>query len=139
MSKTYCDDPIPMLSVLSARTERHRDFMGYVIREYLNSEGLAEHELCLLLGITPELLVRLSLCKRPDSNQPDFLERVNTIADYTICDEHSILQLIRHVDSLDALRKSGRDVMLSAARDRQLEESKPSQNSSEGGNVDRVE
>ena len=113
--------------------------MGYVIREYLNSEGLAEHELCLLLGITPELLVRLSLCKRPDSNQPDFLERVNTIADYTICDEHSILQLIRHVDSLDALRKSGRDVMLSAARDRQLEESKPSQNSSEGGNVDRVE
>ena len=112
------NDATAVLSALSARAGLHHDFMAYVIREYMRSEDLSEESLCSSLGVTRDLLTRLSLCKRPDPQAADFLERVAAIADYTLCDEDAILQLIRHVDALDALRTTGKESMLSAARDR---------------------
>jgi hypothetical protein len=112
----------PALSALSARAALNPEFMGYVIREYLNSQRITNDDLCSLLGITPELLVRLSLCKRPDPQEPDFVERVSAIGDYTLCDEDALLQVIRHVDALEALRTPGQRTMLSAARDRYPDE-----------------
>ncbi|MBE3116810.1 hypothetical protein IMZ68_06350, partial [Candidatus Bathyarchaeota archaeon] len=57
------------------------------------------------LNTTPEMFVRLALCKCPNSNSETFASQVREIATYTNIDPVILANVIRQVNSLDALSK----------------------------------
>lgn len=91
------------LSRLAQRLQNDPRFMSYVLTAYQRQEGLDTEGLAQELGAPPGLLRRLTLCKRPDSNSPQFAEQVREIADYTLTDEAQLANILRQVDSLEKL------------------------------------
>lgn len=92
-----------MLSNLAAGLENDPAFMAYVLARYCQFEGLDKEALANELGIPSFLLARLALCRRPDSDSPDFAGEITEIADFVLADETKLAGIVREVDSLDAL------------------------------------
>jgi hypothetical protein len=125
-----------MLLKLAAGLEGNPDFMSHVLARYCQIEGLDKDALAGELGIPLFLLARLALCKRPDSDSPNFINEITEIADFVLVDETRLMRIIREVDSLNALGNviiegqteeiiSGNPFsngILAAARDREEEE-----------------
>lgn len=93
----------PPLSGLARRLQSDPRFMAYTLAVYQEQEGFEEEELALALGIMPEMLSRLALCKRPDAQSPEFAAQVREIADYTLADETQLANLLRQVSGLEKL------------------------------------
>jgi hypothetical protein len=74
-----------------------------VLAQYCQIERLDKDALAVELGIPLFLLARLALCKRPDSDSPDFAGEITEIADFVPVDERRLVRIIREVDSLNAL------------------------------------
>lgn len=91
------------LSRLARRMQQDPRFMAYALSAYQQQEGLDTEGLAQTLGALPEMLARLSLCKRPDPNSPRFAEQVREIADYTLTDETQLANILRQVSSLEKL------------------------------------
>ena len=72
---------------LARRLETDSEFMAYVLAEYRGQEHRSLEQLQDELGIASSMLTRLSLCRRPDTNSPEFAEQVREIADYALLDE----------------------------------------------------
>jgi transcriptional regulator with XRE-family HTH domain len=94
---------IEALAGLVGRLENNREFMAHVLAAYRKQEGLSEQELAAALGVTPALLVRLALCRRPAADSPDFTDRLRRIADATLIDEAQLASVIRQVEILERL------------------------------------
>ena len=99
----------PLLTGLAGRLQSDPRFMAYTLTVYQEQEGLEEEELALALGMMPEMLSRLALCKRPDAQSPEFAAQVREIADYTLADEAQLANLLRQVSSLEKLAQRRRD------------------------------
>jgi hypothetical protein len=95
-----------MLLKLAARLEDDPAFMSHVLARYCQFEGLDKDALAVELGIPLSLLARLALCKRPDSDSPTFIDEISQIADFVLVDERRLSQIIREVDSLNALSRA---------------------------------
>lgn len=85
------------------RFQNDSRFMAYVLAVYQTQEGLDVEDLAQALGIWPEMLTRLALCRRPPADAPQFAEQVRAIADYTLTDEAQLANILRQVDSLENL------------------------------------
>lgn len=92
-----------LLSKLAAELESNPAFMSYVLVQYCQIEGFDQDRLATDLGISPFLLARLGLCKRPDADSPNFVQAISEIADFVLVDEIKLAQIIREVDLLAAL------------------------------------
>lgn len=99
----------PPLTGLAQRLQSDPRFMAYALAVYREQEGLEEEELAQALGMMPEMVSRLALCKRPDAQSPGFAEQVREIADYTLADEARLASLLRQISGLEKLARSGRD------------------------------
>lgn len=99
----------PLLTGLARRLQSDPRFMAYTLAVYQEQEGLEEDDLALALGMVPEMLSRLALCKRPDAQSPEFAVQVREIADYTLADEAQLASLLRQVSSLEKLAQRRRD------------------------------
>ncbi len=131
-----------ILLKLAAELESNPAFMSYVLAQYCQIEGLDQDILAEDLGISPFLLARLALCKRPDADSPNFVRGICEIADFTLVDEIKLTQIIREVDSVTALgnmvagHPANEDTVfapfsggiLAAARDQLEEDSEESEN-----------
>lgn len=97
------------LTGLARRLQSDPRFMACALAVYREQEGLEEEELAQALGIMPEMLSRLALCKRPDDRSPEFAAQVREIADYTLADEAQLASLLRQISGLEKLarRESG--------------------------------
>lgn len=133
------------LTAFARRLRNDPQFMAYVLVAYQTQEGLDVEGLAQLLGIWPEMLTRLGLCRRPSADTLLFAEQVRAIADYTMTDEAQLANIIRQVDSLEKLTQRPASLavsdtesqmvtsltgLLAAARDRDESENKPSPGSS---------
>jgi hypothetical protein len=94
------DESIRLLAALAERLREDPQFMAHTLAAYQRRERLDDAALARWLGAAPEMLVRLALCRRPESNAPDFAERARELADYTLIDETRLIALIRRADSL---------------------------------------
>src|SRR5262249_36762132 len=86
-----------------ALAERLRDnpqFMAHALDVYQRRARLSDAEMARALGATPEMLLRLALCRRPASDAPDFAEQARELADYTLIDEARLARVIREANSL---------------------------------------
>jgi hypothetical protein len=90
-------------SRFARRLQSNPRFMAYVLHAYCQQEGFEFGELAGELGIAPEMLVRLALCRRPPGDAPSFAEQVRTIADYTLTDDAQLANILRQVESLEKL------------------------------------
>lgn len=101
MTKDETDNPL--LKSLAQRLETDPRFMAYALALYRRQEGIEGEELSQSLGLMPEMMARLALCLRPDSNSPQFAAQVSEIADYTLADEGRLANLLRQVSGLEKL------------------------------------
>jgi hypothetical protein len=78
-------------------------YMSHVLAAYQAQENLTDEALARELGTLPLLILRLSLCKRPDALSADFAEQVREIADFTLVDKAKLAHILRQVDALEKL------------------------------------
>jgi hypothetical protein len=90
---------------LARRLQTDPRYMSYVLVIYKQQEGLDDEGLAQLLGTLPELILRLSLCKRPAPLSSTFAEQIRELADYTLTDEAQLASILRQVDSLERLNQ----------------------------------
>ncbi|MFY2559134.1 hypothetical protein ACN469_15995 [Corallococcus terminator] len=96
--------------------------LAHTFARYRQLEERTEAELARELGCTREVLLWLSLCRRPQG--ADFDAELTTIAQRHAVDLLALVRVIRHVEIVEAMSHSTRDVgahahpILIAARDR---------------------
>lgn len=88
---------------LASRLRHDPLYMAYVLAAYQAQENLTDEDLARELGTLPLLVLRLSLCKRPDALSVDFAEQVREIADFTLVDEAKLAYILRQVEALEKL------------------------------------
>jgi hypothetical protein len=108
-------------SYLTGLTKRLKDnpgFMAYVLTTYQVQEHLHDDVLAERLDISPKMLARLALCKRPIAESSEFADQVRQIAAYTGIEPAILANIIRQVDGLNSLsgRPEGLDSTRSSAR-----------------------
>ena len=81
-ARALADDPQVIASALTA---------------YARRAGLAEPALPAWLGITPERLPHLALCRRPDPASPTFAADVTALAAYVGCAPERLRTLLEQV------------------------------------------
>jgi len=87
------------LLALARRLEQNPAFMASVLKQYREQTNLTELALIAQLETTPDRLVRLALCKRPDRNSPQFAEQLQQLADYTGIPVDHLQTLLEQVQS----------------------------------------
>lgn len=121
---------LDQLSMLAHRLSNDPSYIAWVLRSFQNQERMSDQQLEERLRISPRMLTRLALCKRPDSNSPDFGQQITKISRYVAIDPTDLAKMIRQVESLEALRNipdktvkenltSFKSGLLAAARDRE--------------------
>jgi hypothetical protein len=75
--------------------------MSYALANHYQQDELDVLPMAESLGISTDLLIRLALCRRPDSTSEEFANQVREIADYTLTDEAQLARLLRQVDALE--------------------------------------
>jgi hypothetical protein len=83
------------LALLAYQLEDDRRFMAYVLHQYRQRENLTEQDVIERLRTTPEMLVRLALCKRLNNRSPQFIEQLQQLAAYTEINIEQLRTLIQ--------------------------------------------
>lgn len=139
-------DTLYHLERLARKLRANPDYMASVLAVYQQHEQLSEAALAHRLSIDSTQLTRLALCKRPNTQSVNFPEQIHQIAIYVGAGEIALAQIIRLVESLQvfsslaagekpvtstATPESMMSGLLSAARDRQEDDSKEPQQDDE--------
>jgi hypothetical protein len=94
-------ETLALLSTLARRLRSDPQYMAHVLAVFQSQENLTDEELVQELGTLPELVVRLSLCRRPLPSSTQFAEQVRELADYTLMDAARLANILRQVDGLE--------------------------------------
>jgi hypothetical protein len=130
---------------LAGRLRHDRRFIAYALASFQHQEELDIEQLADSLRIPPVLLLRLALCRRPNSESEQFAQQVREVADYTLTDDAQLANLLRQVDAIEKLRELERSTLndagesltglLAAARDRAEGEDQQSESESSDPNA----
>ena len=93
------------LKLLALKLKENHDFLAWVLSTYQQKEHIDEERLVAQLKTTPEMLVRLALCKRPNPNSSTFASQIREISTYTNTDPIDLANIIRQVDALEIFSK----------------------------------
>jgi hypothetical protein len=96
---------IEQLKLLAKRLQTNEEFMSFVLAAYQRREHIDDDHLMVQFNTTPEMLIRLALCKRPNTNVASFSSQLREISAYTKIDPGLLANVIRQVESIDALIK----------------------------------
>lgn len=114
------------LQRLAATAARDPFFLGMSLEQHRLRHQYSEPQLAEHLGLPPERLPELFLCRAIDPETEDFVEQVDQVASAFSCNASSLLKLLREEAVLAPLQTetSTASSVTLAARDR-----KPSANS----------
>ncbi len=65
--------------------EGNPDVLASTLASYRRQHGLDERELAARFGLSPDQLLTLALCSRPDPTDPRFPARLDRLAEYVGC------------------------------------------------------
>lgn len=102
-------------------SEVDRFFMASAVVLFQSERDWDDADLAGWLACDIDGVRRLSLCRRPLPDSDGFSNDIETIAAYVRCEADRLVQLVREVDAIEAIRQRGRrdaDPLLMAARDR---------------------
>lgn len=105
---------------LAKRLRHDPRSMSYALANHYRQDELDVVPMAESLGISTDLLIRLALCKRPDSASEEFANQVREIADYTLTDEAQLASLLRQVDALEKFAELGGSAPDMASKPRPL-------------------
>lgn len=109
---------IKFLEYAANKVSREKKFMGYFLKSFQEVENLTVDKIIALLNCTIEDYYKLALCKAPNMNDDDFVERLNMISKYTntsAIELNRIMKAIKVLDSFASLNYKGSSLL--AARD----------------------
>lgn len=108
------------LEALSRQVTGDPFFLGQALAVWASSEGLDDAGLAARLGVTPETLVLLRLCRRPHPEPDRFRADVERIAARFGVSADRLAEIVRRADALERLGSAGQKTggLLIAARDR---------------------
>src|SRR5437588_5499630 len=100
------------------RLRRDPFFLASAMEDYAESEGLDGVRLAVALGCDIEELGPLGLCRRPRTDPEGFADDVRRIAARFGLAEDRLAEVVRHSDSLVAMREAESEDVFAAARHR---------------------
>lgn len=108
-----------LLKLAFKKVDGDRSFMAFVLTKYLEIECVSEQTLVSELNCSVEDYYKLALCRVPQANAPDFVERLNNISEYTHISMLELNKIIKRVDSILKFADSpNNSTLLMAARDK---------------------
>jgi hypothetical protein len=105
-----------ILRIAAERAASEPAFFAHALREYCAMFGLDLRSLATKLGCNIHDMTRLALCRKPDFNTPKWNEALEQIAHFVHVDSQLLLQLLREVDTLTAMRAVRSSTPLSGKR-----------------------
>lgn len=120
------------VDLFARRMAKDAWFLASALELYAQSEGLTDEQLAAMLGCSVTDLTALRLCRRPLSEPAEAFRRdIDALARAYGVHADVIADVARRADAVDSLRRSqssatGRPDMLMAARDREREDHKVS-------------
>ena len=91
-----------LISLAAQATAKRPAFLGWILSQYQEVEGLDDAALARALQIMPSIIPSLCLCLRPRPAQ--FVQDVEQIANAFGCDADALISIVRHVEFVDASR-----------------------------------
>jgi hypothetical protein len=95
---------LEIVRIAAERAASEPAFFAHVLREYRAMFGLDLRSLATKLGCNIHDMTRLALCRKPDFDAPKWQEDLEQIAHFVHVDSQLLLQLLREVDTLTAMR-----------------------------------
>src|SRR5512133_3973317 len=87
------------LKLMMTKLQNDPRTMAWIISTYQKQERLSWDKISNILRTTEDSLVRLALCKRPNSNSGDFSQQVARLAQYANIDLILLTNMIRQVET----------------------------------------
>src|SRR5579884_3779130 len=117
-------DPHPedLIARGAARAATRPFYLGSAMAAFQEMRHADDRQLAAFLHCSHETLARLGLCRRPDVESPEFQADVRRIVQRFRVDAPALLQVLREVSSVEAMRGSQPETstgFLMAARDKQ--------------------
>lgn len=113
------ENNIKFLELATDKVSKDKDFMAYFLKCYQENENLSTDRLILSLKCTVEDYYKLALCRVPNMNADDFVERLNKISDYS---NTSAIELNKIIKAIGVNERFGstdfKGTSLLAARDK---------------------
>jgi hypothetical protein len=106
---------IKLLSEIAGRLSNSDNFMAHALQLYQQSAGLNNQDLAQELGTSQSTVLRLALCKRPESGTRAFACQVQQIADYTGINIEQIFAILEQVEAVGFASKGTESQVLSVA------------------------
>ena len=106
------------LQILAAKTSFDKNYLGWVINQYMNAYNYTEDQLASILQCDLESVVKLKLCSMP--RESTLVGDVRTIAEYANCNNLALLRIIREANAVEGMKSEENDEgkgFLMAARD----------------------
>lgn len=106
--------------IMLNKLEQRKDYIAWYLSQYRKNENLNDEEVTAFLESATNNTERLAMCKAPNSKAPDFMRRINSMADFTNVSPFKLSAIIRKVDSIISLQNSNTPIATSlmAAREK---------------------
>src|SRR5215211_4147763 len=93
------EQSVKLMAQMANRLSMNRDFMANTLKRYQQLQALDDEELARELATSLAMLVRLALCKRPDTTAQTFDEQMQHLSVYTGIDALLLSRVIRQAES----------------------------------------
>jgi len=93
---------VPDLRWLANRVSQNVWFLGSALEDYKVVHRFDNRKLAWMLGCKPDALIRLALCRRPDSESDGFLKAVIQIAEHVSCNANRLMEVLRDAEMKEA-------------------------------------
>lgn len=87
-----------LLKMFARRLSNDNRYMAYVLAVYEKHQGIDDVALAKKLGTFPEMVIRLSLYRRPSSGTANFEQQIHEFSENTLADLDSLREIISTVD-----------------------------------------
>jgi len=106
-----------LLELASKKASDDSNFMAFFLKKYMEFEKVTEQDMQLNLKCSSENYYKLALCKIPNANTNDFIDRLNRISNYANASVFELNKIIKRVNSLLLFSDDKSNSYLMAARD----------------------
>jgi hypothetical protein len=96
------------LKLMATKLQNDPTTMAWIIGTYQKQERLSWDKISRVLRTTEDGLVKLALCKRPNTNSGDFKQQLAQLAAYTNIDLVLLTNMIRQVETVTVLSGKAR-------------------------------
>jgi hypothetical protein len=94
-----------LLKIAAERAAQHPAYLGWVLSQFMTSQGISSTALATHLACSEEMMPRLCLCLRPRATQ--FGQDINAIASTLFIDGCALARIVRQVEAVVAMAEGG--------------------------------